>query len=881
MDDPDQEGPDSLADDLGNSMASLLRAVAATPPAAPPPVLEPGTLILETFRIERTIGSGGMGVVYLARDLRLQRDVAIKLHTHPSVALGAQRLWREAEALARLSHPNVVSVYEVGLYAERVFVVMEYVQGGTARDLCARPTRSWREVLALFLDAGAGLSAAHEAGLVHRDFKPENILIGADGRARVADFGLARAAAPAAGAPAGAVPAAAGGALAETLTQTDALMGTPAYMAPEQVQGGAVDARADQYSFCVSLHEALHGRRPSAADATAAAGAAVPRWLRQVLRRGLCPDPAGRYPDMRALLRAIARRQRLGARLAAAGAVVVAIAAAIGVTLAVTPKRALPTCGPLPQALSGAWDALRKDAVRASLLATGAAYAPDTWTAVLRLLDQYAARWLDAQREACEATHVRGVQSPALLDRQRICLSERARDLGAFTDVLTRADATVVERAARGAMNLPSIAPCLDPEAVSRQPEGPADPARAARAEALRRQLAAGRALRLAGKYADARAALEPAVSAARALDFPPLVAEAQVAAGQVLAEQGESAPAEAALTDGYFLAREAGREDLSTTAALALALGVGAAQARFDDGLLWARHALAAAQRGSGQDVRAQALRVFGVLLVMKGRQEEGQARLAQALALVETLPGDQRLLRLTILESLGYAAASSGKGADAIAHHRRALELAEEVHGASHPLLATSLSQLGLDLADAERPADALPYLERALRLTEAAFGPDHRKTAPHLENLAVAEIGLRRHAQARAHLSRACAVLERDLGGGHLDTARCQVNLAEAQRGEGRHGEALVLIQRGLETFRKAYGPDHAEVARVTGNLGEVLLALGRLTEAEAALERSIAIWDRTAPAHPWRAAPLDALGQLRRRRAALTPPPARSR
>ena len=197
------------------------------------------------------IGVGGMGAVYLATDRTLERQVAIKLH---HTVGGTARLQREAVAMARLAHPNVITVFEVGMLGEQAFVAMEYIAGTTLRGWLAAAPRTTRERLATLFAAGTGLAAAHDAGLVHRDFKPENVLVGDDGRARVGDFGLARgsrksrrrrARTERRGACGGE-----SGNLAAPLTQTGTVLGTPAYMAPEQAVGGNVDARADQFAFC-------------------------------------------------------------------------------------------------------------------------------------------------------------------------------------------------------------------------------------------------------------------------------------------------------------------------------------------------------------------------------------------------------------------------------------------------------------------------------------------------------------------------------------------------------------------------------------------------------------------------------------------------------
>jgi hypothetical protein len=299
---------------------SLLRAIVATPAdAAFTASLEIGTLLDGQYRIERVLGRGGMGLVYLARDERLGREVAIKIGraATPDVL---KRLAQEARALARLSHPNVVTIYQIGAIDGCPYIAMEYVAGGTVREWLEAKPRGWLEIVALYVAAGDGLAAAHAAGLVHRDFKPDNVLVGLDGRPRVADFGVVGGL--------GRAPADLGGAAAVT-----GIVGTPAYMAPEQFEGVAVDGRADQFAWCASAWEALYDERPfkdgSARERSLEPGAhragarAIPRSLEAALRRGLARDRDERWPSMSALLEAVRHRPIARWRVGLASLVVV------------------------------------------------------------------------------------------------------------------------------------------------------------------------------------------------------------------------------------------------------------------------------------------------------------------------------------------------------------------------------------------------------------------------------------------------------------------------------------------------------------------------------------------------------------------------------
>jgi serine/threonine protein kinase len=273
-------------------------------------VWRPGDRI-DRYELIEQIGVGGMGVVWAARDLDLGREVAIKL-SFPELHV---RLLCEARAMARLSHPNVVMVHDVGATPDGLFIAMERIDGGTLAEWLRAVPRAWDEVIEKFVDAGRGLAAAHRAGLVHRDFKPENVLVGLDGAARVSDFGLA---ASVGEAWQGDAPGAGPGARA--FTQEGAPVGTLAYMAPEQLLGQAVTARSDQFSFCLALHEALYGvsafappwdEAPAVYFLAAVAEARitpppshprVPPRLRELLLRGLSYRPDQRWPSMELLV---------------------------------------------------------------------------------------------------------------------------------------------------------------------------------------------------------------------------------------------------------------------------------------------------------------------------------------------------------------------------------------------------------------------------------------------------------------------------------------------------------------------------------------------------------------------------------------------------
>ncbi|MFP2898833.1 serine/threonine-protein kinase, partial [Corallococcus sp. 4LFB] len=409
-----------------------------------------------------------MGVVFAAYDPDLDRQVALKL-LKPGVVADAEargRLMREAQAQARLSHPNVVTVHDVGLDGDTVFLAMELLRGGTLRRWLAEAPRPWPDVLARFVQAGRGLAAAHAVGLVHRDFKPDNALLGEDGQVRVADFGLARAGpvppgaldAPTSAVPAREAPHPGGD------TPTGSALGTPSYMSPEQWRGEHADARSDQFSFCVALYEALFGQRPFAGDtalerARAVSGGRVlppprdtrvPASVRQAVLRGLATDPVLRHPSLEALLARLepaprASRWRLASAVLAVGGV---ISAATG--LVVMRGGEQQVCTGFESRLAGTWDAARRARLEQRFRPGTRDVPGTTFASTVRALDAYAQALVAQEQRSCEDTRVRQTQSERLMDLRAACLDGRRQALHVLVDLLEGGERVGVEEALRG-----------------------------------------------------------------------------------------------------------------------------------------------------------------------------------------------------------------------------------------------------------------------------------------------------------------------------------------------------------------------------------------------------------------------------------------------
>jgi len=863
-----------------------------------------GTTLGRYVLIER-LGTGGMGEVFAAFDPQLDRKVALKLLRGgaTSATEARARLLREAQAMARLQHPNVAAVHDVGTVDDRVFIAMEFIDGETLSDWL-RGDRPWRDVVRLFLQAGSGLAAAHQAGLIHRDFKPDNVLIGRDGRPRVLDFGLARQATstrPAVSEPSAAEPARAAArradfddegtwprafatptrsdrvrddwdgesdegrpralgsapelapvspapaarpptdvqpgppvpdaatprtassdsghaALAAKLTLEGAVMGTPGYMAPEQLAGLPTDGRCDQFAFSVALYEALYGNRPFGgatlkqhADEinqgripAPPANSPVPAYLFEVMRRGLAANPADRYPDMNALLADLRPRRRRSWRTATTIATL-AVIATVGVLYAVWSAQRLSVCGGSEQRLADIWNTSTKQKLRAAFEKTGSTFATEAWKNTAKTLDAWALDWVKASRESCEASLLRQVDSPALYEMKTVCLDARLQRLRALTRLLQDPDPEVVSHASAAAASLDPVASCFDLESLTRQPALD-DRARAAEAQ-LQARLAEARALFDAGKYARGVDLLRSAVTADTS---PRAQAEGFLWLGRLLLRNGSPREAHAANLQAAEQAVRAGDAAMQAIAFSRLYSNEG-----FDDD--------------------------------EPGDDTESWSRLAHAAA--SRIPQDWEVqYELALNDAL--VSLRNRKLNDALSQFERALALVEEHRGPSHPDVASMHDNLGVTFSAAGNFTAAIEQFDQSYSLHVALEGPEHPSTAMAEGNLAFALRNVGRFHEAITHFEHSLTVRRATLGDTHPETLKSFDHLAKAYLAADRHEEALSLLQRTLEVRTRLNGSESREVGQTLDVLIEVFKAGGYWREAHDYALRELAIMRKVA-------------------------------
>lgn len=792
------------------------------------------------FLVLRELGSGGMGLVYSAYDEELDRKVAIKL-LQSDVRAGTQgrvRLVREAQALARLSHPNVVHVYEVGEFDDQVYIVMEHVAGEDGRSWGSQ-RRSWQEVVGVYTAAGRGLAAAHRKGLIHRDFKPANFIVSPDGRTRVLDFGLARERdaptqdladtddedAELSGPRSGRVLTASG-----RLTKTGAVMGTPAYMPPEVFQGKPADTRSDQFSFCVAFYEAAYGSRPFGKTGAIAsmqrtldgdvlpapADASVPQWLRRILTRGLRANPDERFESMDALLDEIGSRSRTGRRSLAffVGGSVMAVAASAWWGTRGTDA----TCTGSEEQISEIWNAEVATDLGAEFEELGTPLAAQVWSAAGPKLDQYAADWVAMHRDNCEATRVRQEQSERVLDLRMACLVASRRALKARVESFKVPTPGVVNRVHNSIAALPRVSDCADIDQLFQPVELP-PPEEEELVEQVRDAVALGEALNSTGRYEAAASAFEEAEALLEQITYQGIVPEyAYQRADQELAA-GDPRKAVELLRDGYFTTLEQG--NVKGAASLATKLvdatqQAGQTEAAFE----WAKHADPLIVASGAESQRRRLLGYLARVHGGQGNLDEAETYASAALEMAS-----DPMQQVVALGELAEIYRRRGSWTRANETYARVHEIFTLEYGEEHPETIRVLGNIGFVLLKQGRIEEARETLETAADRTVASLGANSAAAATILNNFAAVMEREGRFEEAIGYFQQVYEIRIELLGADNELTAHPINNMGNAYLGLDDFERATKHYSRARDMLTAALGPDHPHVAYPITGLGDV--------------------------------------------------------
>jgi len=789
---------------------------AAIRPAPEPgdrPRFEVGSQIGRYVVLDK-LGSGGMSEVYAVYDRHLARKAAIKVVGLPDgrqpTPIEGDRLVREAQTMAKLSHPNVVTVFEIGLVGTRPFVAMEFVPGQTLRRWMGEP-RSWQETIRVFCEAGEGLIAAHEQGVIHRDFKPDNVLLSDKGRVQVTDFGLA----DMVGAPVDS-----GLDADDVITHVASLVcGTPAYMAPEQMRGEKADPRADQFSYCISLYEALYHKaafraaniakrheqilsgniRPPPKDSR------VPGRIFKIICRGLSGDPGLRYPSMAALIRDLRRAATAGHRRAIGAAIAVGSLVAVVLGLLVSRAASDPTevCGGAQEQWSGIWDQGIREARRLafSRLESG----EQVWAQVERQLDAHTARWNSAFADNCRATRVQHSQAEPIYQLRNACLGRARREVEALVALFAEPAPAIVRNAQPAVHNLADPDRC-SPLNVSFMVGEPAtaEGDRVARAQ-VEKLIATARARYSLGQYTQSLAlAQEAATRASAAAGLADLSVEAIYAIGRAQWRSGRFADAEETLVRACARATSMGQSWLRAECLTDLVYLVGIERMDFKQASHWFEMASQSIKAlGDPRRLRGELLQFYATVVATHGDMKGGSEMALQAFNdLNAVLPANSA--------RLGYAFNMYGTHLYYAGELEKALEVLREGYEMrmadlppNHPDIAESLNNIANVLNDMGMPDEALKEQQKALDIYNRA-GDQKPDVAKSLSNIGVILLQTGKPDQARDYFERSLALERQVRGETHPYVASLLAMLGATHEAAGHPGPAAAAYREAVDVF-----------------------------------------------------------------------------
>ncbi len=804
------------------------------------------------YTILKRLGAGAMGVVYAAFDPQLDLKVALKiLKDSLSGSQEKGRLLKEAQALAKLSHPNVVQVFEAGEHEGQVYIAMEFVEGTTLREWSPDAPRG--EVFEVFIEAARGLSAAHGKGLVHRDFKPDNVMVSEDGRARVLDFGLARGM-EAVGDPtqegrgvsaARSVGGVHGGEPSRSAVLTGSAAGTPAYMAPEQFQLKPLTEATDQFAFCVTMWERLVGERPFKGDSLLSLETAVSEGtiqeggardgmslvMRRVLRRGLATEAQDRWPSMASLIEELERVQARPRKLrrVALGVAVTAGLVVFGARVFGAP--AVDPCAYVKEEAAALWSEEVQRDVGARFASSSLPFAADAWSTIRGELEVYASRWETAQTSACRRSNDVDMRERELGLRQSLCLAQRKTSLEEVAKTLRMADDALIERATDAVHRLPDLSVCQDSVGLGAW-SPPDSESQRLELQDLNTALARAESALTFYRYEEGAALIGEVLEAIKAVGHEPTLARAHLLYGRIYRRLRQPDKAVESLQKARRLGDRLGDDFLRARALVELVRVVGYDLANFEEGLELADDASAAIDRVGGNPLLTADLENYrGSLYRRKGALAEARQHHARAMEIFSKRLGEGHPETVATLRNLGIVAATQNDFEIAGDAFERSLETVRTRVGDNHPAVARELSMMGnLDLLRARTVAgeerreladQARSRFERVIEIQSRVYGADDLRLDDAFHNLGLAWILGTNFEAGRQALSRALELTSQRLREDHPDVIETKAELGDCLVKLGRLEEGEVLLTEVLRS---------REAAGVTGrSIGGVRLSL----------------------------------------------------
>jgi tetratricopeptide (TPR) repeat protein len=649
-------------------------------------------------------------------------------------------------------------------------------------------------------------------------------------------------------------------------------MGTPEYMSPEQYRGGPVDELSDQYSYGVSLFEALFGRRPLDGEDPGAAArhssvrSGVPRRVLAVLTRGLATAREDRFPSMEALLGELgAVRQRRRPWWPAILAVAAVAAVLVGTYRNVRGRQEM-LCRGASAKVAGIWNADRGSKIRETFRASGLPYAEHAFATVSAALDRYARDWTTAYTDACEATRLRGEQSEDMLDRRMACLEQRRMELDATADVLAHADRMVLENATHTAKSLAPVSDCGDLARLAARVMPP-DVVTRGQVERSWGELGRAKALHVAGRYAEGEPLARAVALQAESLRYPPLEADAKLTLAQFLDAKGAYRDAERLLRQALRAAQSGGVREVSAEAWIDLVRVVGVRLQRHGDAHEWARDAEAQLEALPGPTAMlGRLLSAESALSYQEGKLEQAARDGERARAILERSLGPEAAAVADVLKTIGNAEADLGNDDGARRNYEQARSIWEKALGPSHPAVAAAWNNLGNLLLERGSYDGALGHYRQALEIWEASLGADHPNVAIARTNIGETLRALGDREGAAAAFRTALSIRTRALGADHPLSAGNLANLGSVALDAGDFVEAEHWYDQALGTWQRRFGPRDVHVATALVGFGEALLGQRKFARALAVYERALAIdTEALGKEHPDLAEPLAGLGQ----------------